>query len=76
MSSIVYQGLNQTSTLFINNMFTRVIANTGLQTRTAIKGDILVPNHKVKVSKGNIRIRGPVHYNKIPLEVREAKIEQ
>ena len=72
-SSIVYQGLNQISTPFINNMFTRVMENMGVNTRSAIKGDVHVRKCNLKISKGNIRVRGPIGYNIIPLDIREAK---
>ena len=71
--SVVYQGLNQESTPFINNMFTRTIDNTGKQTRSAIQGNIHIPTRKLKTTKGNIKVGGPVHYNKIPVGIREAK---
>ena len=72
-STLVYQGLNQISTPFINNLFTRKMANTGLQTRSAIKGDIHVPYRKLKVTQGTIRVRGPETYNLISTDIREAK---
>ncbi len=71
--SVVYQGLNQISTPYINNMFTRTMEATNRPTRSAIKGDVCIPNTRLKVTMGNIRSRGPKHYNGVPLEIREAK---
>ena len=66
-------GLNQVSTAYVNNMFTKVADTTKITTRSSIKGDVQIPRTKLKLSKGNIKIRGPEYYNKIPLAVREAK---
>ncbi len=71
--SIVYQGLNQSSTPYINNMFTRTMEATNLVTRSSIRGDVFIPKTRLKISMGNIKSRGPKYYNEVPLDIREAK---
>ena len=47
--------------------------NTGLQTSSAIKRDIHIPYRRLKVTEGNIRVRGPETYNMITTDIRQAK---
>ena len=70
-ASTVYQGLNQNSTPFMNNLFEKLSTTRGRITRSVIKDELNVPYCKLEVCKKNIRVRGPLLYNKIPMEIRE-----
>ena len=55
---IVYKGLNQESTLHLNNMFTITVLINVKNTRSAIQGTVYIPEMKLKVADGNIQVRG------------------
>ena len=42
-------------------------------TRLEIKQDVVVPQCRLEMSKGNVKVRGPGYYNKIDMTIREAK---
>ena len=72
-ASIVYQGVNQESNTFINNLFTKS-HNGGIRIlRSQINDDISVPRTNLQVCRGHIRYRGPVVYNQIDREIRGAR---
>ena len=73
MASIVYQGINQESTPFINNLFTKSHSGGNRILRSDINDDISVPHTNLHVCRGNIRYRGPVIYNQIDNDIRGAK---
>ena len=54
-------------------MFSTVESVTGMTTRSAISRVIKVPKYRLKTCKGNIKVRGPMYHNTIPLDIREAK---
>ena len=58
-SKLVYLGLNQESTPFINNLFSKVSEVHDIQTRSSLMSDVYVPRSKPECCKGNIRICGP-----------------
>ena len=69
---IVYQGINQESTEFINDLFKKS-HNQGLRVlRSEINEDISVPRISKEICRGNIRYRGPVVYNKVSTDIRSA----
>ena len=68
---IVYQSLNQNSTPFVNGMFSKVTTKGKMITRSMVRGDSSIPFSGLELTRGNISIRGPSYYNKIPLVVRE-----
>ena len=70
-ATTVYQGLNQNSTPFINNLFEKLVDTRGRVTRSVIRDELIVPHCKLETCKKNIRVRGPVLYNTIPMEIRE-----
>ncbi len=72
-ASIVYQGINQESSPFINNLFTKCHTGGNHILCSEINDDISVPRTKLQVSRGNIRYRGPVVYNQIDNDIRGAK---
>ena len=61
---LVYQGLNQLSTPFINDLST-MVCNEGRVTRSEIKGNVVIPWFRLETPKGNITVRGPPYYNVI-----------
>ena len=72
-SGMVYLGLNQLSTPFVNSLFSKAENTGGMTLRSEIKGDVIVPVTKLSLTKGNIRHRGAVYYNKVGLDIRTAK---
>ena len=54
-AGIVYLGLNQLSTPFVNSLFSRSENKTEIVLRSEIKGDVIVPPARLKVTQGNIR---------------------
>ena len=72
-SGMVYLGLNQLSTPFVNTLFSKVENIGGWVLRSEIKGEVIVPNTKLNIARGNIRYRGPVNYNIVGTEIRNAK---
>ena len=54
-------------------MFSKAENTGGMTLRSEIKGDVVVPNTKLSLAKGNIRYRVPTCYNKVGLEIRNAK---
>ncbi len=70
---MVYLGLNQESTAFINNLFSKVSEVHEIPTRSSLMKDVYVPRSKLECCKGNIKIRGPNYYNKLPESVRQSK---
>ena len=54
-------------------MFSRSIDNSGKVTKLAIQGSVHILRTRLKVCKGNICIRGAQYYNKIQMDIREAK---
>ena len=71
-TGIVYLGLNQLSTPFVNSLFSKTENKNGRVLRSEIKGDV-VKTPKLKIAQGNIRYRGPVYYNKVGVDIRNAK---
>ncbi len=69
----VYLGVNQESTPFINCLFSKVQNDTGRILRSEINEDLVIPKTRLKVSKGNVRYRGPVVYNQIDRSIRNAQ---
>ncbi len=72
-SKIVYLGLNQESTTFINGLFNKVSNVHGIATRSSLLEDVYIPRSRLECCKGNIKIRGPGYYNKLPEHVRHSK---
>ena len=72
-SKIVYLGLNQQSTSFINEMFSELSDFHSETTRSSLMEEVYVPRCKLECCKGNIKIRGPMCYNKLPEHVPHAK---
>ena len=72
-AGIVYLGLNQLSTPFVNSLFTKVESNNSRVLRSEIRGDVLIPFVKLETVRGNTRYRGPRYYNKVGPEIRSAK---
>ncbi len=72
-STLVYLGMNQQSTPFVNNLFRHVTCNTPRETRSMINRELYIPRVKLKCCEQNIRHRGPVYYNKIPLNIRDSE---
>ena len=70
---MVYKGLNQELTPFLNNLFSRMMVINSKIIRLGVHGSIYVPRTRLKLSKGNIQYRGPTYYNQVPSDIREAK---
>ena len=70
---MVYKGLNQESTPFLNNLFSHTLDVNSKVTRLGVQGGIYVPNTRLKLTEGNIRTRGPMYYNRVPSDIWEAK---
>ncbi len=71
--AVVYQGLNQESTPYINKLFTRTSSTSQKVTRSTIQGAVFIPCTKLNISWSNIRVHGPRYYNDVPVDIREAK---
>ncbi len=67
----VYKGLNQLSTEVVNQMFTHVGTENDRITRSCTRQD-LVPNSRLQINRRSIAYRGPVYYNNLPVETRQA----
>ncbi len=72
-AGIVYLGLNQESTPFINDLFTKVENRTIVTLRSEIPEKLVVPNYRLNICRGNIKYRGPVTYNQIEGHIRTSK---
>ena len=68
---IVYSGLNELSTPFINNAFSRVSENSERVTRSSIRNELYIHKYRLDVMGGNIKVRGSKYYNKLPMSTRE-----
>ncbi len=68
---IVYSGLNDISTPFVNNAFSRVSDNSERVTRSSIRNDMYIPKYKLEITGGNIKVRGSRYYNMLPESARE-----
>ncbi len=53
---LVYQGMNQMSTPFINQLYSKV-HDTGRVLRSELKEDLIIPKTCLEVCKGNVRYR-------------------
>ena len=71
-SHFVYRALNQESTNYLNDMYSKVNRETGRVTRSTINDRLTVPTRRTECAKGNIRVRGAMDYNEIALDVRES----
>ena len=72
--NIVNKGLNQESTPLPNDSFKIVSGKHDRHTRSSNMKDIHIPTTRTEHCKGNIRVRGPKYYSKLPLDIRESKI--
>ncbi len=68
----VNRGLNQESTAHVNNMFTRSSDVTERMTRSSLQDKLYIPKCRTQCADGNIRVRGAVVYNQIPLGIRDS----
>ena len=59
---MVYKGINGESTNFVNNLFSLKESDASITTRSTINRILKVPKHHLSVTKGNIRVRGPLYY--------------
>ena len=69
----VNRGLNLESTSHVNNMFTRSAQLVERVTRSTIQVKLYIPRCRTQCADGNIRVRGAIIYNQIPLDVRESR---
>ena len=60
---MVYKGVNDQSTRFVNNMFNHVQYESHICTRSSIVRQLEVPWYRHETAKRNIQVRGPLHYN-------------
>ena len=67
----VNRGLNQESTTYLNDMFTRTASVMERVTRSTIQDKMYIPKCRSQCADGNIRVRGASIYNQIPLAIRE-----
>ena len=73
-AGIVYLGLNQANTEFVNNLFSMVQHNnTGRVLRSELQKEVKVPRTRLNVCRGNIRYRGPMLYKQLDGEIYTAK---
>ena len=71
-AGMVYLGINQDSTPFINDLFSKVEKRAGVVLRSEIQEKLIVPKYKLNLW-GNFKYRGAVTYNQIDGEIRLAK---
>ena len=67
---IVYAGLNQLSSTFINCAYTKVSASHSQSTRASAEVKLAIPSHSLECCKGNILTRGAYYYNDVPAHIR------
>ena len=72
-SHFVYRALNQESTNYLNDMYSKSNRVIGRVTRSTINDNLTVPTCRTECAKGNVRVRGAMDYNKISLDVRESR---
>ena len=70
--SLVYQGVNQESTPFINQLFSQVQYDNGRLLRSELNENLHIPKVKLETCKGNVRYKGPVLYNGIDIGIRQS----
>ncbi len=71
--SLVYQGVNQESTPFINQLFSKVRYDNGRLLRSELNENLYIPKVRLETCKGNIRYKGPLLYNGIDRGIRHSK---
>ena len=67
---LVYSGLNQVSSKFVNNAFTKVSSSHNMSTRASADDKLVVPTHRLECCRGNILTRGAIYYNEVPSHIR------
>ena len=71
-SHFVYRALNQESTTYLNNMYSKGNRECGRITRSSIEDKLTVPLCRTECAKGNVRVRGARLYNDVPLGTRQS----
>ncbi len=71
-SKMVYLGLAGKSTDFVNQLFKRVSDIHDINIRASTQNHLSIPRSKLECCKGNIAIRGPTYYNKLPEDIRQS----
>ena len=69
---MVYLGLANKSTSYVNQLFTRISDVHNRNTRSSAQNLLTVPRTRLECSKGNMKVRGPVYFNKLPEDIRQA----
>ena len=62
-AKMVYLGINQKSTAFVNNLFNVVSDVHDKETRASTMNQMSLPRCHLEVCKGNLKIRGPAYHN-------------
>ena len=71
-SHFVNRALNQESTTYLNDLYTRASSVTERMTCSTIQGKLYIPKCRTQCASDNIRVRGENIYNQIPLPIRES----
>ena len=68
----VHKALNMNSTPYINDMFSLNTNDDSSRrlTRSQIRGDVKVNKCRLEMTKSNIRHRGAVYFNNVPIDAR------
>ena len=68
--NFVNKGLHDKLSKGVNNMFKYNRDNNNVGTRSSSNGSVQVPRSKLKLSDGNLAVRGGNYYNVLPLSLR------
>ncbi len=68
----VYEGLNNKSSVKVNEMFSFVNETHDVNTRASTDKMAAMPHATLQISKGNIRFRGAGYFNELPAVARTA----
>ena len=71
-AKMVYLGTKGKSTPFVNSLFNKVSEVHDRNTRSSSQNLLAVPRSKLHCCTGNIKIRGPVCFNKLPEDIRHS----
>ena len=66
---LVYAGLNQMSSKFVNSAYVKVSSIHCQSARACADDKLVVPAHKLECSRGNILTRGAYYYTDVPINI-------
>ena len=70
--NFVYKGVNTLLSRGVNHMFEHQVPRVTNNTSSIEHLQLKVPRSRLKLGKGNVRVRGPEYYNSISLDTKKA----